>query len=155
MKEFSHIDKEGNAHMVDVTSKEVTSRTAIAEGYIYMSEECFLMVKNKEHKKGDVLLVAQVAGVMGAKKTSELIPMSHNIVLNNVKVYFEEVKNGYKAISIIKCDGKTGVEMEALTAVSTALLTIYDMCKAIDKRMIIKDIHLLEKHGGKSGDFIY
>ena len=153
MAEFSHIDKNGNAVMVDVANKEVTSRTAIAEGYIYMSKECFDMVIEKKHKKGDVLTVAQVAGIMGAKRTSDLIPMCHNIALTNAKVTFEVLDNGFKAISEVKCDGKTGVEMEALTAVSVALLTIYDMCKAIDKRMVMKDIHLVEKHGGKSGDF--
>ena len=153
MAEFSHIDKNGNAVMVDVGEKEVTSRTAIAEGIITMSKECFDMVNEKKHKKGDVLTVAQVAGIMGAKRTSDLIPMCHNIALNNAKVNFEVIENGFKAIAEVKCDGKTGVEMEALTAVSVALLTVYDMCKAVDKRMVIKDIHLVEKHGGKSGDF--
>ena len=155
MAEFSHIDKNGNAHMVDVSNKQITNRTAEAVGYISMSQECLQMIEEGKHKKGDVLTVAQVAGVMGAKKTSDLIPMTHNINLTNVKVIFEKVEDGYKCEAIVKCEGVTGVEMEALTAVSTALLTIYDMCKAIDKRMIIKDIHLLEKHGGKSGDFIY
>ena len=111
------------------------------------------MVIEKKHKKGDVLTVAQVAGIMGAKRTSDLIPMCHNIALTNAKVTFEVLDNGFIAISEVKCDGKTGVEMEALTAVSVALLTVYDMCKAVDKRMVMKDIHLVEKHGGKSGDF--
>ena len=155
MKKFSHIDKNGNAHMVDVSSKEITERTAVAVGFIYMSEECFRMIKEGKHKKGDVLTVAQVAGVMAAKKTSEMIPMTHNINLTNVKVSFEEVENGFKCESIVKCKGVTGVEMEALHSVSVALLTIYDMAKAVDKKMIIKDIHLVEKHGGKSGDFYF
>ncbi len=153
MAEFSHIDNNGNAFMVDVGDKDITSRVAIAEGSIFMSKECFDMVIEKKHKKGDVLSVAQVAGIMGAKRTSDLIPMCHNIALNNAKVTFEVLDNGFKAIANVKCDGKTGVEMEALTAVSVALLTIYDMCKAVDKRMVMKDIHLVEKHGGKSGDF--
>lgn len=153
MTEFTHIDRDGNAVMVDVSDKKVTSRMAIAEGSIIMSKECFEMILEKKHKKGDVLTVAQVAGIMGAKKTSDLIPMCHNIALTNAKVSFEVIENGFKAISEIKCEGVTGVEMEALTAVSVALLTIYDMCKAVDKRMVIKDIHLVEKCGGKSGDF--
>lgn len=155
MNKFTHIDNEGNANMVDVSQKDVTSRLAIAEGYIYMSQECFEAIKERKTKKGDVLTIAQVAGIMGAKKTSDIIPLTHNIALTNAKVYFEEVENGFKCTSEIKCLGVTGVEMEALTAVSTALLTVYDMAKAIDKRMIIKDIHLVSKSGGKSGDFKY
>ena len=153
MSEFTHFDEKGNARMVDVANKEVTHRVAIAEGEIYMSTECFQMVKEGKHKKGDVLTVATVAGIMAAKKTSEIIPMTHNINLTSVNVTFEEIQNGYKAIAKVECDGKTGVEMEALHAVSSALLTIYDMCKAVDKRMEINNIHLLEKSGGKSGDF--
>ena len=155
MPNFSHLDEKGNAIMVDVSTKEKTSRTALAVGDILMSEECFKMVKEKKHKKGDVLTVAQVAGIMAAKKNSELIPLCHNISLTSVKVTFEEIENGYRAKSEIKCFGETGAEMEALTSVSIALLTIYDMCKAIDKRMVIKDIHLLTKTGGKSGDFSF
>ena len=155
MAEFSHIDKNGNAHMVDVSSKEVTERIAKAIGYIYMSDECQKMIEEGTHKKGDVLTVAQVAGVMAAKKTSDMIPMTHNINLTNVKVTFTKVDGGYECEAIVKCSGVTGVEMEALHAVSVALLTVYDMAKAVDKRMIIKDIHLVEKHGGKSGDFYF
>ena len=155
MSNFNHFDESGNARMVDVSEKEITHREAIAEGTILMSEECFNLIKEGKHKKGDVLTVATVGGVLGAKKTSELIPMAHNISLTNVKITFEEVENGFKTIAIVKSDGKTGVEMEALVAVSNALLTIYDMCKAVDKKMIIKDIHLVEKHGGKSGDFYF
>ena len=155
MKEFTHFDEKGNARMVDVSEKDITHREAIAEGIITMSDECLSMIKEGKHKKGDVLTVATVGGVMAAKNTSLLIPMAHNINLTSVNVSFEEIENGYKAIAKVKCDGKTGVEMEALVAVSNALLTIYDMCKAIDKKMIIKDIHLVEKHGGKSGDFYF
>ncbi len=153
MNKFTHIDEKGNAKMVDVSSKNETLRIAIAEGTILMNEECFLMVKEHKHKKGDVLTVAQIASIMAAKKTSSIIPLTHNINLKSADVSFEEVTNGYKAIASVKCFDVTGVEMEALTAVSVALLTIYDMCKAIDKRMVIKDIHLVSKSGGKSGDF--
>ena len=153
MNKFSHIDNEGNANMVDVSSKDITSRVATAVGYIYMNEEAKASIEERKNKKGDVLTVAQVAGIMGAKNTSSLIPLSHNIALSNAKVTFESVDGGYKCTSIIKCSGQTGVEMEALTAVSVALLTVYDMAKAIDKRMVIKDIHLETKSGGKSGDF--
>lgn len=155
MAKFSHIDKDGNAHMVDVSNKEITERTALAVGEILMSKECFEMIEQGKAKKGDVLTVAQVAGVMGAKRTSEVIPMSHNIPLTHVKVTFESIEFGYRCLAEVKCSGKTGVEMEALNAVSTSLLTIYDMAKAIDKKMVIKDLHLVEKHGGKSGDFYF
>ena len=157
MTEFTHFDEKGNAKMVDVSEKEITKREAKATGVITMSLECFNLIKEGKHKKGDVLTVAVVAGVMAAKKTSDLIPMTHNINLTSVKVNFEELKegNGYRVFSIVNCEGKTGVEMEALTAVNIALLTVYDMCKAVDKKMVINDIHLLEKHGGKSGDFYF
>lgn len=155
MTEFTHIDRNGNAHMVDVSAKKETERLAIAVGEITMSDECLKMVKQGRHKKGDVLTVAQVAGVMGAKKTSEMIPMTHNINLSHVKVTFESTEHGFICRSEVKCTGQTGVEMEALQSVSTALLTIYDMCKSIDKKMVIKNIQLLEKHGGKSGDFYF
>ena len=153
MSNFTHFDEKGNARMVNVSEKEITHRIAIAEGDIYMSSECFQMVKEGKHKKGDVLTVAVVAGVMAAKKTSDIIPMTHNINLTSVNITFKELDNGYRATAKVECDGKTGVEMEALHAVSASLLTIYDMCKAIDKRMEIKDIHLVEKSGGKSGEF--
>lgn len=153
MANFSHIDKKGNAIMVDVSKKNITERIAIAEGSIIMSEECFNLVKEHKHKKGDVLTIAQVAGIMGAKKTYDLIPLTHNINLENVEIHFEDLSFGFKAIATVKCSGLTGVEMEALTSISIALLTIYDMCKAIDKRMVIKDIHLVKKIGGKSGEF--
>lgn len=153
--EFSHIDKNGNAHMVDVSSKDKTERIAVASGIILMSKECKAMIEEGKHKKGDVLTVAQVAGVMAAKNTSNVIPMTHPISLAHVKVEFESVSDGYICKSTVKCIGETGVEMEALNSVSTALLTVYDMAKAVDKRMVIKDIHLVEKHGGKSGDFTF
>ncbi len=143
--------------MVDVSGKNITARTAVAEGIIRVSEEVFRAVTEKTVKKGDVLTVAQVAGIMGCKRTAELIPMCHLLNLNNATLTFELLPESreIKAICTVKTEGKTGVEMEALTGVSTALLTIYDMCKAIDKRMVIREIHLVEKHGGKSGDFFF
>ncbi len=153
--DFSHFDDKGNARMVDVSEKEITHRIAVAEGVIAVSREVMDAIIGRKVKKGDVLTVAQVAGIMGTKKTSELIPMCHPLSLTNVTVTFEvdEESCEIKAICQAKTDGKTGVEMEALTGVSTALLTIYDMCKAIDKRMVIKEIHLVSKSGGKSGEF--
>lgn len=154
---FTHIDCHGNALMVDVGAKDVTSRRAVAEGRIHMSRECFELVKAGRMKKGDVLGVAQVAGIMAAKKTAELIPLCHTLLLTGVKVELEllDGESAVRAVCSVKCDGKTGVEMEALTGASVALLTVYDMCKAVDRSMEILSVHLVEKHGGKSGDFYY
>lgn len=153
--EFTHFDDKGNAVMVDVSDKDITERIATAEGTIKMSEEAMNAILGHKVKKGDVLTVAQVAGIMGTKQTSSLIPMCHPLNLTNAKVEFEVNQEAcqVKAICTAKLSGKTGVEMEALTGVSVALLTIYDMCKAIDKRMVLGDIHLVEKSGGKSGEF--
>lgn len=153
--EFTHFDDNGNAYMVDVSGKEVTHRVAVAEGTIAVSREVMDAIKGRKVKKGDVLTVAQVAGIMGTKRTSELIPMCHPLALTNAAVTFEVDSEAceIKAICRAVTDGKTGVEMEALTGVTTALLTIYDMCKAIDKRMVVRDVHLVEKSGGKSGEF--
>ena len=152
--EFSHFDEDGNAVMVDVSGKEITQRRALAEGKIRVSREVFEAIAGRKVKKGDVLTVAQVAGIMGTKRTAELIPMCHLLNLANSEVRFEmnPEKLEIKAFCQVKTEGKTGVEIEALTGVSTALLTIYDMCKAIDKRMVIEEIHLCEKSGGKSGN---
>jgi len=154
---FTHLDKEGNAIMVDVSDKEITSRTAIACGKILVNEEIIASIKDNTNKKGDVLAVARVAGIMAAKKTSELIPLCHLLMLTKCTIDFEikEAERAIIATCTVKTDGKTGVEMEALTGVQIALLTIYDMCKAIDKRMVFSDIHLVEKTGGKSGDFTF
>ena len=143
--------------MVDVSGKEITQRRALAEGKIRVSREVFEAIAGRKVKKGDVLTVAQVAGIMGTKRTAELIPMCHLLNLANSEVRFEmnPEKLEIKALCQVKTEGKTGVEMEALTGVSTALLTIYDMCKAIDKRMVIEEIHLCEKSGGKSGTFMF
>ena len=147
--EFTHFDGQGNARMVDVSGKNITARTAVAEGIIRVSEEVFRAVTEKTVKKGDVLTVAQVAGIMGCKRTAELIPMCHLLNLSNATLTFKLLPETLeiKAICTVKTEGKTGVEMEALTGVST--------CKAIDKRMVIREIHLVEKHGGKSGDFFF
>lgn len=157
MSEFTHFDDKGNAYMVDVSDKEVTRRSAEAQGKISVSRDVMDAVLGKKVKKGDVFTVAQVAGIMGTKRTSDLIPMCHPLSLTNAKVSFNIDEEA--CVITVACtavtDGKTGVEMEALTGVSVALLTIYDMCKAIDKRMVISDIHLVEKTGGKSGDFTF
>lgn len=155
--QFTHIDANGNALMVDVGGKAVTSRTATAVGRITMSRDCFDMAAQGRAKKGDVLGVAQVAGIMAAKRTGELIPLCHGLNLTGTEVTFRLLPEdcAIEAACTVTCDGKTGVEMEALTGVSAALLTIYDMCKAVDKGMVISNIHLLEKHGGKSGDFYF
>ena len=153
--DFTHFDTDGNAWMVDVSKKDVTRREATACGDIIMSDECFKKVKTGQMKKGDVLSVARIAGIMGVKKTSDLIPLCHNLNLTGLEVWFEmeETKNAIRAFCRARTIGKTGVEMEALTGVHIALLTIYDMCKAVDKKMVMTNIHLLHKTGGKSGDF--
>ena len=155
--DFTHFDRQGNARMVDVSEKSVTSRMAVAEGTIQVSREVFDAISEKSVKKWDVLTVAQVAGIMACKRTAELIPMCHLLNLTNASLTFapDPETCQIRAVCTVRVDGKTGVEMEALTGVSTALLTIYDMCKAIDRRMEIKSIHLVEKHGGKSGDFFF
>ena len=155
MSEFTHFDEKGNACMVDVSDKDVTRRRATAQGTIKVNREVMDAVLGRKIKKGDVFTVAQVAGIAGTKRTSDLIPMCHPLSLTNAKVSFrtDEEVCSITAVCTAVTDGKTGVEMEALTGVSVTLLTIYDMCKAIDKRMEIKDIRLVEKTGGKSGDF--
>ena len=155
--EMNHFDKAGNAVMVDVSGKEVTTRTAQAIGSIHVNQEIMDAVLQKKVKKGDVLGVARVAGIMAAKQTSSVIPMCHPLCIRKCSIDFETDTESMeiRAISTVKVEEKTGVEMEALTAVSVALLTIYDMCKGIDKRMEIGNIHLINKTGGKSGDFQY
>lgn len=154
---MSHFDKDGNARMVDVSDKEKTLRIATATGIIKASDEVLTAILQKTVKKGDVLTVAQVAGIMATKQTQHLIPMCHNISLTNATVTFEPHENEgmIRVFCTVKTEDKTGVEMEALTGVSMALLTIYDMCKSMDKRMEISDIHLVKKSGGKSGDFTF
>jgi cyclic pyranopterin phosphate synthase len=156
MKEFTHLDEQGKAKMVDVTDKEVTQREAKARGTVLMSPEAFQKIMAGGIKKGDVLGVAKVAGIMGAKRTAQLIPMCHPLNITNVAITFNpiEEKHCIEIEAQVKLKGQTGVEMEALTAVATAALTIYDMCKAVDRAMVISDIHLVEKKGGKSGHFV-
>ncbi len=145
MKELTHTDKKGKAVMVDVGDKEIQKRIAMAAGHIILQADTLKLIQANLMKKGDVLTVAQLAGINGAKQTSSLIPLCHNIVLENVKVDLAVDETGISAMSEVRCSAKTGVEMEALTAVSMALLTVYDMCKAVDKNMIIDRIVLTEK----------
>jgi cyclic pyranopterin phosphate synthase len=145
MKKLTHTDKKGKAAMVDVGEKEIQKRIARASGHIILGADTIRLINDNLLKKGDVLAVAQLAGISAAKQTSGLIPLCHNIVLDNVKVELSVDQTGVKAESDVNCTGKTGVEMEALTAVSVALLTIYDMCKAVDKNMVIDSISLTEK----------
>lgn len=153
---LTHFDADGQAHMVDVGSKDHTRRVAVAQGRIVMNPETLSIVMSGTAKKGDVLGIARVAGIMAAKKTSELVPLCHPLAITHVNVSFTTDT----ANACIVCDatvetvGPTGVEMEALTAVQVALLTIYDMCKAVDRAMVMQDIRVLEKHGGKSGSFV-
>ncbi|WP_018998612.1 cyclic pyranopterin monophosphate synthase MoaC [Megamonas rupellensis] len=157
MANFTHFNQDGEAIMVDVSQKDITMRIAIAEGSIKVNQEVFRSIKEQTNKKGDVLAVARIAGIMAAKKTSDMIPLCHPLFITKVTIDFELDEENYmiKAIATTKVNGKTGVEMEALHAVSVTLLTIYDMCKAIDKSMEIADIRLLHKEGGKSGVYDY
>ncbi|MEK5232262.1 cyclic pyranopterin monophosphate synthase MoaC [Lysinibacillus sp. FSL K6-0232] len=159
MTKFSHWNEEGRPKMVDISAKEITTRTAIARSTITLSDEVYQAIQQGGIKKGDPTHVAQIAGIMGAKKTADIIPMCHPIMLQGTDLQFTytKVENGYELHieATVKCSGKTGVEMEALTAVSIAALTFYDMCKAVDKTMVIKDTYLVEKTGGKSGTFLH
>lgn len=153
--QFSHIDEQGKANMVDVSEKEVTVRTAQAQAVVKMKPDTLQMIKDNSLKKGDVLSVARIAGICGAKKTADLIPLCHAIPIEKVSVDFEFMSEDALLIqAFAKCSYKTGVEMEALTAVSVAALTVYDMCKAVDRGMRIENICLLSKSGGRSGTFI-
>lgn len=152
--DFSHFNEQGRAKMVDVTQKEETFREAVAEGTVIVSPETMTLIKSGGVKKGDVLTVAQVAGITAAKRTSDLIPMCHTLPLSSVDITFETGDTEIRITASVKCKGSTGVEMEALTAVSAAALTVYDMCKALQRDIEITDIRLLKKSGGKSGDFI-
>ncbi len=153
MSKLSHIDGDGSAHMVDVGGKDETSREAIASGQISMHTGTLQAIKDNALKKGDVLSTARIAGIMAAKKTSELIPLCHPLMLTKISVDFEYLDDGILVTALVRLDGKTGVEMEALTAVNIALLTIYDMAKALQKDMVINDVKLIKKTGGKSGEW--
>ena len=153
---LTHFDAHGQAHMVDVSDKAATRRSATAQGRIRMRPETLQLIEQGTAKKGDVLGIARIAGIQAAKKTSDLIPLCHPIALTRVAMSFdiEPVTHSVLCHATAECTGPTGVEMEALTAVQVALLTIYDMCKAVDRGMTITDVSLLEKHGGKSGSFV-
>ena len=153
--DFTHFNDEGHARMVNVGGKDITQRKAIAEGSIHVSAETFRLIQTGGMKKGDVLTVAQVAGIMGAKRTPDIIPMCHPININGADISFtlDEENLNITVTAEVSCSGRTGVEMEALTAVSVALLTIYDMCKAVQKDMTITDIHLISKSGGIHGNY--
>ena len=153
MTKLTHLDEAGNAAMVDVSAKPATEREAIAEGRITMSAKALAAIREGAVKKGDVLATARIAGIMAAKKTSELIPLCHPLMLSKVAVDFSFEGNAIRVTGMARLTGQTGVEMEALTATSIALLTIYDMAKALDKGMVIGGVRLLEKRGGKSGDW--
>lgn len=155
MEKLTHINEQGRARMVDVSQKEGTLRTAEACGVIYMNEDTISRIKDGGIKKGDVLAVAQVGGIMAAKRTADIIPMCHPINTTGIDIKFIINNNSIEIYSTVKCKGETGVEMEALTAVSAAALTIYDMCKAVQKDMVIGEIKLLKKTGGKSGDYCW
>lgn len=153
MADLTHLDPDGGAHMVDVSAKADTAREAVAEGRISMSAEALTAIRAGNMKKGDVLGTARIAGILAAKKTSDLIPLCHPLMLSKISVEFAYEAAAIRVEARVRLNGPTGVEMEALTAVSVTLLTLYDMAKALDKSMIISDIRLLSKTGGKSGDY--
>ena len=155
MSDFTHFNEQGRAKMVDVGKKAVTQRVAVAAGRVLVNPHTFALINSGGMKKGDVLTVAQIAGVMGAKRTPDLIPMCHPILMGgiNLELSLDENRKSVEITATVTCDGRTGVEMEALTAVSTAALTVYDMCKAVQKDMLITDIRLLRKSGGIHGDY--
>lgn len=153
MTRLTHLDEQGAARMVDVSAKAVTAREAVATGTITMSAEALAAIHDGRVAKGDVLAVARIAGIQAAKRTSDLIPLCHPLGLSSVVVDFERIEYGLRATATARTSGQTGVEMEAMTAAAVALLTVYDMAKAIDKAMVIGEIRLLSKSGGKSGDW--
>lgn len=156
MEDFTHFDEQGRARMVNVGDKAPTVRTAVAAGRVLVSRQTFDLIRTGGMKKGDVLTVAQIAGIMGAKRTPELIPMCHPLLLDGVRLHLslDEEACAVEIRAEVSCSGRTGVEMEALTAVSTAALTVYDMCKAVQKDMVIDQIRLVSKTGGVHGDYL-
>ena len=155
MSDFTHFNDQGRAKMVNVGEKPITQRVAVAAGRVLVNEHTFSLIRSGGMKKGDVLTVAQIAGVMGAKRTLDLIPMCHIVQVEGIdlELHLDEERHSVEITAAVCCDGRTGVEMEALTAVSTAALTVYDMCKAVQKDMTITDIRLLSKTGGVHGDY--
>lgn len=155
MVDFTHFNDQGRAKMVDVGEKPISQRTAVAAGRVLVNEHTFALIQSGGVKKGDVLTVAQIAGVMGAKHTPDIIPMCHPILVDgiNLELHLDEQRKSVEIRASVSCDGRTGVEMEALTAVTTAALTVYDMCKAVQRDMVIADIRLVEKTGGVHGNY--
>ena len=155
MSDFTHFNEQGRAKMVDVGEKPLSQRTAVAAARVLVNEKTFELIRSGGMKKGDVLTVAQIAGVMGAKRTPDLIPMCHPILMDGIDLYLslDEARQSVEIRATVSCDGRTGVEMEALTAVTTAALTVYDMCKAVQKDMVITDVRLVSKTGGVHGDY--
>ena len=155
IEDFTHFNEQGRAKMVDVGEKDRTSRTAIAAARVLVNDETFSLIQSGGIKKGDVLTVAQIAGIMGAKRTPDMIPMCHPILINGIDldIFLDEERKSVEIHATVSCTGRTGVEMEALMAVSTAALTVYDMCKAVQKDIVITDIRLLKKTGGVHGDY--
>ncbi len=155
MVDFTHFNDQGRAKMVDVGEKPISQRTAVAAGRVLVNEHTFALIQSGGVKKGDVLTVAQIAGVMGAKHTPDIIPMCHPILVDgiNLELHLDEQRKSVEIRASVSCDGRTGVEMEALTAVATAALTVYDMCKAVQRDMVIADIRLVEKTGGVHGNY--
>ena len=155
IEDFTHFNEQGRAKMVDVGEKDRTSRTAIAAARVLVNDETFSLIQSGGMKKGDVLTVAQIAGIMGAKRTPDMIPMCHPILIDGIDldIFLDEERKSVEIHATVSCTGRTGVEMEALMAVSTAALTVYDMCKAVQKDMVITDICLLKKTGGVHGDY--
>lgn len=156
MSDFTHFNEQGRAKMVDVGEKPISQRVAVAAGRVLVNRETFSLIRSGGMKKGDVLTVAQIAGVMGAKRTPDIIPMCHPILMDgiNLELWLDEERCSVEIQATVSCDGRTGVEMEALTAVSVAALTVYDMCKAVQKDMTITDIRLVKKSGGVHGDYL-
>ncbi len=150
---FNHLDNKGNARIVDISKKQKSSRYAKAQATVWLSKKIIAMIKNDGFKKGNVINVARIAGIMGAKQTSSLIPLCHNISLDSSEINFRFLEEELEIVSIVQSEEKTGVEMEALTAVTISALTIYDMVKGVDKSVYIKDIFLIEKKGGKTGNY--
>ena len=155
MADFTHFNDQGRAKMVDVGEKPISQRTAVAAGRVLVNEHTYALIQSGGVKKGDVLTVAQIAGVMGAKHTPDIIPMCHPILVDgiNLELHLDEQRKSVEIRASVSCDGRTGVEMEALTAVATAALTVYDMCKAVQRDMVIADIRLVEKTGGVHGNY--
>ena len=155
MSDFTHFNEQGRARMVDVGEKQLSRRVAVAQGRVLVNQETFSLIRSGGMKKGDVLTVAQIAGIMGAKKTPDLIPMCHPILMDGIdlELTLDEQRCSVEIRATVSCAGKTGVEMEALTAVSAAALTVYDMCKAVQKDMVISEIRLMSKTGGVHGDY--